>query len=561
MERWIIPKPVNDRKLLSQLASELSLPPSLAELLIRRGIVSCEHARSFVRPLLKTLSDPFLLPNMDAAIDRILRALDRKERIVLYGDYDVDGVTSLALFMKILRSFEADVHCFLPIRADEGYGLTPDGVSRCLAELQPQLLLALDCGTSSIDEIALLKAKGIDVVVFDHHECKESLPPCVALVNPKLGDSFHYLCSAGIVFKACHALLKRRPSPTFDLKEYLDLVALGTVADIVPLQDENRVLVQRGLMQLAQTRSVGLRLLMEAAGIEPPLSPADIGFRIGPRLNAAGRLGTAQEALELLMTEDLLRARGIARSLDSQNRERQLLEQRVLEEAEAQLASLGPIGSAIVLYGDGWHPGVLGIVASRIGRSHYRPTIIMGFDENGMGKGSGRSIEGLSLVEALGQCSKHLQRFGGHEMAAGLTIEKAEAAAFRQAFLQSADSILSEQQLQPRIHLDAQLDLGDLDFDFLDAHESLQPFGSGNPQPLFYVSGVTPACEPRILKEKHVRFEFQQRRARHSAMFFNGAKGQLPRPPWDVAFQIERNVFNERVTVQMLVRAIRSTPG
>lgn len=525
------------------------------------GIDSCERGRSFMRPLLKSLSDPFLLPNMNQAIDRLLLALDRRERIVLYGDYDVDGVTSLALFTKILRSFDADVHCFLPIRADEGYGLTPDGVSRCLTELQPQLLLALDCGTSSIEEIGMLQAKGIDVLVFDHHECKEQLPPCVALVNPKLGDSFHYLCSAGIVFKACHALLKRRPSPTFDLKEYLDLVALGTVADIVPLRDENRVLVQRGLVQLAQTRSVGLQLLMEIAGIEPPFCPADIGFRIGPRLNAAGRLGTAQEALELLLTDDLLRARALARSLDTQNRERQQVEQQVLEQAEAQLAASGTPGAAIVLYGDGWHPGVLGIVASRIGRTHYRPTIVIGFDGDGLGKGSGRSIEGLSLVEALGQCGSHLQRFGGHEMAAGLTIEKASVATFREAFLQSARALLTDEQLQPRIHLDAELQLGDLDFDFLDAHESLQPFGTGNPQPLFYVSGVAPAAEPRVLKEKHLRLELQQGRARHSAMFFNGARHELPRPPWEVAFQVERNVFNERVSVQMLIRAIRTTPG
>ena len=287
--KWIF-QSAADTARETALAEDLRLDPTLAALLCQRGITCGEDAQRFLFPKLKTLTDPFLLPNMRAAIERILAALDRRERIVLYGDYDVDGVTSLALFARVLRAFGAEPRTFLPLRMDEGYGLSFDGVDRCLTECKPQLLIALDCGTCSCAEIKTLRARGVDVIVFDHHECKGETPDCLALVNPKLGDDFHYLCSAGIVFKACHSLLKLRPLQNFDLRDYLDLVALGTVADIVPLVRENRVLVRRGLQQLAQTRWPGIRALMEAAGVRAPIRTGDIGFKLGPRINAAGRL-------------------------------------------------------------------------------------------------------------------------------------------------------------------------------------------------------------------------------------------------------------------------------
>ena len=271
-------------------------------------------------------------------MERLLAAVDRKERIVLYGDYDVDGVTSLALLARVLRAFGADPQCFLPLRMDEGYGLSTDGVKRCIETFHPQLLVAVDCGTSSVAEIAELRADGVDAIVIDHHEIKGALPDCAALVNPKRGGTFHYLCSVGLVFKVAHALLKRRPLADFDLREHLDLVALGTVADLVPLVDENRILVKHGLTRLAKTGSVGLRELMDVAAARPPLTPADVAFKIGPRMNAAGRLGTAEEALELLLTEDRSRARELAADLDVQNRERRTVEDQVLAQAETQLA-------------------------------------------------------------------------------------------------------------------------------------------------------------------------------------------------------------------------------
>ena len=542
------------------LVEALGCPPFLARLLTLRGMSDPADARLFLDPRLKNLADPFLLPGMRPAIERLLQAIDRRERIVLYGDYDVDGVTSLALFTRILRCLGADPHPFLPLRMDEGYGLSPEGLARCVAAHRPQLLLALDCGTCSVTEITNLRAQGVDVLVFDHHESKAEQPPCLALVNPKLGADFHYLCSVGIVFKACHALLKLRPTPGVDLREYLDIVAMGTVADIVPLRGENRIFVQRGLLQLEKSRWTGVRALIEAAGIAPPFTPADIGFKLGPRINAAGRLASAEQALELLLTDDHARARELAAALSEQNRERQEVEKAIHLEAEAMVErEFLPEHAAIIVAGDGWHPGVLGIVASRLSKAYHRATLVIGFDETGLGKGSGRSIEGLSMVKALATCAAFLEKFGGHEMAAGLTIQRARFPEFQSSFRSPARALLTDDQLRPRLYLDAEVPLADLHFDFLTHHETLQPFGIGNSQPLFLARNVRPA-ESRILKEKHYRFMLLQNgggRAQQ-AIYFGGAQRPLPDPPWDIAFLIARNEFNGRVALQLEIKALRA---
>ena len=570
--RWLLPPPdpAVDAA-AATLRRELGLPPFVANLLARRGLHTASAAQNFLHPKLNLLSDPFALPNMPAAIDRILRALTVGERVVLYGDYDVDGVTSLAILSGLLRAYGADVECFLPKRVEEGYGLSTEGIARCVETLRPRLLIAVDCGTSSVREISGLEAGGVDVIVFDHHEPPAQLPACVALVNAKLGDTYHYLCTAGLVFKVCHALLKRRPLPGYDLREALDLVALGTVADLVPLVEENRILVRRGVQELARSTRPGVRALMEVAGVKPPVRPVHIGFRLGPRLNAAGRLGTAQAALELLSTTDEARARELAGALDVQNRERQTVEQHTLLEAQTQLAGLcGEDGAlphaAIVVGARGWHPGVLGIVASRLMRSHHRPTLVVGFDEFGMGKGSGRSIEGLSLVGALGECAALLEKFGGHEMAAGLAVKEASFADFQRDFCRVARSLLSDEQLRPSLRLDAEVTLSELDADFLSCHESLQPFGMGNVQPVFLARGVVPAAEPRVLKEKHLSFSLRHRAAKSGsgfvpttrAIFFGGAQEPLPAAPWDVAFQIEANEYRGVTELQVQVQALRT---
>ena len=570
--RWLLPTPDPAVEAASKLlARDLDLPPFMARLLARRGFLTPDAARDFIHPKLNLLSDPFGLPNMPVAIDRILRAVERGERIVLYGDYDVDGVTSLTILSGLLHAYQANVLCFLPMRIEEGYGLSEEGIARCVQTLHPQLLIAVDCGTASVREIASLCKQGVDVVVFDHHEPQAELPSCAALVNAKLGDTFHYLCTAGLMFKACHALLKRRPLPGFDLKESLDLVALGTVADLVPLVEENRILVRRGALELARSRRPGVRALMEVAGVKSsPVRPSEIGFRLGPRLNAAGRLGTAQAALELLTTTDEARAHELATVLDDQNRERQQVEQRTLVEAQAQLSALcdcGPLGHAAIVVGArGWHPGVLGIVASRLMRSYHRPTLVIGFDERGVGKGSGRSIEGLSLVGALGECAALLDKYGGHEMAAGLTVREGVFADFQRDFCRVARAILTEEQLRPRLRVDAEITLAELDADFLGCHETLQPFGMGNPQPMFVVRGVSPAAEPRVLKEKHLQFQLRAATAVRNgrwvpptpAIFFGGALHDIPPPPWDVAFQVEANEYRRETKLQMQVDSVRA---
>jgi len=397
--------------------------------------------------------------------------------------------------------------------------------------------------------------------VIDHHECPAELPSCHALVNPKRTDAeadFQYLCSAGLVFKFCHALLKARPLPGFDLRDYLDIVALGTVADIVPLTGENRLLVQKGLETIANTRWVGLQALMEVAGVQAPLTPGDIGFKLGPRLNASGRLGTAQESLELLLTDDPNRALTLARDLDAQNRDRQGVEKTTLTQAEEQVAFDPERDAAIVVGAPGWHPGVLGIVASRVCRQHHRPTFVIGFDENGLGKGSGRSIAGFSLVEALHACGHLLVKFGGHEMAAGLTMQQDQFEAFRDAFNAFAQAHLTAEDRIPRVALDGELALSEISLPFLSTHERLQPFGMGNAQPLFLARGVQPLGAPVVLKEKHLRLTLGQNGARHEAIFFNGVAEPLPRPPWDIAFRIERNEWRGRVSVQMQIQRIRT---
>ena len=540
--------------------TEICRSECIARLLSRKGFRCAKEVEDFLRPRLSSLSDPFLLPQMHAAVSRILAALDKRERIVLFGDYDVDGVTSLALLDETLRAYGGAPELFLPLRIEEGYGLSRESIERCFEQHRPQLLISVDCGTSSVNEVADLKKRGVDIIILDHHEPKSELPNCVAMVNPKLMKcGFEYLCSVGIVFKLCHALLKTRSLPEFDLKSKLDLVALGTVADIVPLREENRVLVQRGAMEIARTSRIGLRKLIQLAGVRPPILPEDIGYRLGPRLNAAGRLSTAEKSLRLLLTQDEGEATVLAAELDRQNRERQDVETQIFTAAAAKIDKEFDMArdAAIVTGARGWHPGVLGIVASRIVRKYHRPAIVIGFDENGMGKGSGRSIEGLNLVEALNRCADSLDKYGGHEMAAGLAVREENFDFFAGTFHNVAREILSDEALQPCLRLDYELAFTDIDVDFLRWHEMLQPFGNGNPQPLFFAREVEPVAPPRVVNEKHLILRLRQGDRHRRAVYFNGVADQLPAPPWDIAFRIRADEYKGERLVAMQVEAVR----
>jgi len=559
--RWIIipPEELNGGPISW---SEICDFDCIARLLSRKGFASADDVQSFLRPRLKTLSDPFLLPEMQTAVTRIFSALDRPERIVLFGDYDVDGVTSLALLAEMLRAYGGKPDLFLPMRMEEGYGLSRESVERCVDQHHPQLLIALDCGTSSATEIANLRGRGVDVIVVDHHEPKSTLPECVAIVNPKVdpGSPFHYLCTAGIVFKLCHALLKTRPIE-FDLKSKLDLVALGTVADIVPLCGENRTLVQRGAIEIARSTRPGLKKLIEVSGVKSPVHTDDIGYRLGPRLNAAGRLSTAEKSLRLLLTQNEIEAKELAEFLDRQNRERQDVEKRIFLAVEERIVNeFDPSrDAAIVVWARGWHAGVLGIVASRITHKYHRPAIVIGFDENGLGKGSGRSIEGLNLVQALTRCADKLEKYGGHEMAAGLTIHEKDIDAFAEQFRGIARELLSEDDLQPRLRLDHEITFAELNFDFLGWHEMLQPFGNGNPQPLFFARGIDLPVAPRIVGENHLALVLRQQNYQRRAIFFGAALNRLPSQPWDIAFRIRADEYEGETRLEMRVEAVRES--
>jgi single-stranded-DNA-specific exonuclease len=561
--RWILP-PCENLNGGPISWGEICGSECIARLLFRKGFRRADEVRNFLRPRLSSLSDPFLLPQMHMAVTRILSALDH-ERIVLFGDYDVDGVTSLALLDEMLRAYGAAPQLFLPLRMEEGYGLSRESVERCFEQHRPQLLIAVDCGTGSAGEIAELRKRGVDVIVLDHHEAKSALPDCVAVVNPKTDPAspFHYLCSVGIVFKLCHALLKTRPLPGFDLKSKLDLVALGTVADIVPLVDENRLLVQRGAIEIAETSRIGLKKLMQVAGVRPPILPEDIGYKLGPRLNAAGRLSTAEKSLRLLATHDESEAAALATELDQQNRERQGVEKQILAAAVERIdKTFDPARDAAIVVGArGWHSGVLGIVASRIARKYHRPAIVIGFGENGMGKGSGRSIDGLNLVEALTGCASRdcgIEKFGGHEMAAGLTLREENFARFTEAFRTAARDMLSEEALQRCLRLDDELPFSEIDVEFLRWHELLQPFGSGNPQPIFFAHAVEPVAPPRVANEKHLIFRLRQGDRHRRAVYFDGAATELPPPPWDVAFRIRADEYEGETIVGMRIEAVRA---
>jgi len=544
--------------------SEICGSECIARLLFRKGFSTAEEVQAFLQPRLKSLSDPFLVPKMDAAVSRIFAALDRHERIALFGDYDVDGVTSLALMAETLQAYGASPDLFLPLRMEEGYGLSCESVERCIEQYHPQLLIALDCGTSSAAEIVDLGKRGVDVIVLDHHEPKSALPQCLATVNPKIDPAspFHYLCSVGIVFKLCHALLKTRPVD-FDLKSKLDLVALGTVADIVPLRGENRTLVQRGAIEIARSARPGLKKLIEVSGVKPPIFTEDIGYRLGPRLNAAGRLSTAEKSLRLLLTQDETEATELAEFLDKQNRERQEVEKQIFAAAEEKIAKEfdSARDAAIVVFARGWHPGVLGIVASRIAHKHHRPTIVIGFDETGIGKGSGRSIEGFNLVQALTRCADKIDKYGGHEMAAGLTIQEKNVDLFAEQFRRTARELLSDEDLQARLQLDHEISFSELNFDFLGWHEMLQPFGNGNPQPLFLAREVESIAAPRVVGEKHLQLRLRQRNYHQRAIFFGAAADALPEQPWDIAFRIRPDEYEGETRLEMRVEAVRgSTP-
>lgn len=557
---WVL-KPAGEPAVAKNAAGR-PLAPLIRQMLGQRGYHTEEEVNAFLNPKLAGLADPFDLPDMEAAVKRILEAVDQKQRVVLYGDYDVDGVTSMSIIYLTLKAYGLESHLFLPHRMEEGYGVSRDGITRVFEEFgRPDLFLALDCGTTSLQEMEALAVLDVDVVIVDHHELSPlGRPKCAALVNPKVGSRNHHFCTAGLAFKVAHALLKTRKVEGFDLKEMLDLVALGTVADLVPLVAENRTLVRRGLELIANTERPGLRALKEVAGLDGLVQTHHLGFRIGPRLNAAGRLDTALTSLHVLLAGDAAEAMHGAQMLDLHNRERQAVENSVFKEAEAMLQTLGSLNDlpSIVLGSRDWHPGVVGIVASRVSRMCHRPTILIAIDDAGMGKGSGRSIPGISLVEAIEPCRHLLSKGGGHAMAIGLSVHENNINAFRDAFAGVIRVKLATENLVPILDIDGELRLRDMTSDFLEQFKLLEPFGQGNPEPIFLCRSVSPRLPGRVMKEKHLRVTLMQDGAQQDAIYFNAPLANLPPPPWDVALRLQRNWFRGNETWQFTIEGIRA---
>jgi len=463
--RWIYtPLPVET---IDELGRNAGISPVLAELLLRGGVAKPADATKFLNPTLSALSDPFLLRNVEAGARRLRRAIAEREQIVVLGDYDVDGVSSTALLVSVLRRFGLNPRFVVPRRMEDGYGLSRSAIDRALEGGKPGLFVALDCGTNSIDEVAYLVAQGVDVLVVDHHRSKEKALDQGILINPHVvaGDEdepWRHLCTVGLVFKLAHGLLKllsaENDSVALNLKlrDYLDLAALGTVADLVPLQGENRIIARQGLKILQTTKRPGLRALMQVAGVktENEIMPVDISFRLGPRINASGRLADAALSVELMLSEDEKFCLDTARQLDAFNRERQDIERQITEEAERMIETKFSDWPGIVLYGDDWHPGVVGIVAGRVSRKYNRPCVVLG-NEGDLAKGSGRSVDGVSLVDVLGLCSEHLSSWGGHPMAVGVSLVKPQLDAFRARFAEAVRQQCGNDLIEARLELAA----------------------------------------------------------------------------------------------------------
>ena len=555
-KRWTQAAPNEDAL---ALARELELHPQVASFLWQHGYRDAEQVRAFLEPRLQTLSDPFRLTDLKRAAERILQAIGAREKMVIFGDYDVDGVTSSALLWRVLRKLGANVETFLPLRMEEGYGLSQDGVERCVEQHQPAVLIAVDCGTTATPQVAWLRERGIDVVIIDHHALPSELPAAHALVNPIRDPELKlsYLASVGLVFKVCHGLLKLMEggSARLDLREYLDFVAVGTVADIVPLIEENRVLVRRGLRQLERSQWAGLRALIEVSQVSFPVTAQDVGFRLGPRLNASGRLGDAMRSLQLLQTDDRAEAVAIASELNRNNRERQSVEMETFQQAEAQLQErYDPARDwGIVLSGQNWHWGVIGIVASRLQKRYHRPTVVIGLNEDGLGKGSGRSIDGISLVSALRDCAEHLELFGGHDMAAGLNIRAERVDAFRENFSRHVRAQAGDGDVfQPALALSGTISLPEVSDQLYRKFEELAPFGRMNPEPVFLFESITFTRPAHFFGRNHVKLFVRGEHDEIEAVGFGLGEHDWSRPPTRLAGTLDWDDYHNRVQLRIV---------
>lgn len=510
-----------DRACADELQHELNLSVSTCAILLQRGINTLSEAEKFLWPKLAYLRDSSELKNVDLAVSKIVHALTNESDIAIIGDYDVDGITSITLLIDVLKIFGANARFYVPRRFTEGYGLSTEIVARVLTDGVPGLVIALDCGTNSINEVALLKSKGCEVVIVDHHKSKDEACADCCLINPHIYEderscSQRIFCTVGLTFKLCHGLLKffRRKGDSralnFHLRDELDLVALGTIADLVPLIGENRIFCRYGLRRLSSNKKrAGLAALCRVSGLGDgiPIYPSDVAFKLGPRLNACGRLSDAVLPINMLLSADYDEALTYAYELDETNRERQNLEKEVTIEAETIVKKLYIDDPAIVLFNENWHSGVVGIISGKLARDYNRPCIVLGY-ERGVAKGSGRSTTSINLVEVCTNCADLLEAWGGHPLAVGVSLKVENIAQFRKKFYQNVAALTKHADPVEVIDLVAEINVDDINDNFMRDLELLNPFGQGNPEPIFLIRSVKIHDMPELFgtSRNHIKF-------------------------------------------------------
>ena len=551
-----------DDETIEKFANENNISKLLAKVLLNRGFKEKEKVQKFLYPKLEELYDPFLMNDMDVAVQRIIEAYETKEKVTIYGDYDVDGITSISVLKSFLTELGMDVEHYLPSRLEEGYGLNNEAVKK-VAEQSTKLLITVDCGISAYNEVEYAKELGMEVIVTDHHECPEKLPRALAVLDPKREDStypFSSLAGVGVSFKLIQALSYRLNLDRKRYLKYLDVVCLGTVADIVPLVDENRIIVTYGLILMKQTRKVGLQELIKASGYSK-IDSTTISFGLAPRLNACGRMGKADLALELILTQDRAEAQKIALELNEINKERQEVEKKIISDAIEIIERDKLYENGVIVVGnENWHHGVIGIVASKITETYYKPSILICM-ENGKGKGSGRSIEGFDLHWALTECEDLLEKFGGHEMAIGLSIYESNILKLREKLCSIAiENKIDE--LQPVVKIDAEVNSDDISFETIRDLEKLEPFGEANPSPIFMYKNLKVDSVRALSNGKHLRLVLKDNNFKYDAIAFNMGDKRLSIEignKVDIAHSLEINHFNNTDKIQFNLKDIKKS--
>lgn len=568
--KWnYVPPTSEETKAANELGEKLNISPLLAQLLIRRDITTESAAKRFFRPQLADLINPFLMKDMDLAVDRLNDAMGRKERIMVYGDYDVDGCTAVALVYKFLQQFYSNIDYYIPDRYDEGYGVSKKGIDHA-QETGVKLIIILDCGIKAIDEIAYAKSLGIDFIICDHHVPDEVMPPAVAILNPKRPDDsypFKHLSGCGVGFKFMQAFAKNNSIPFSRLIPLLDFCAVSISADIVPVTDENRILAFHGLKQLNQNPSVGLKAIIDICNLNGrDISMSDIVFKIGPRINASGRMENGKESVDLLVEKDFASALRQAKHIDEYNEQRKDIDKQMTEEANQIVAKLESQKhhSSIVLYDENWKKGVIGIVASRLTEIYFRPTVVL--TRNGeFATGSARSVTGFDVYSAIKSCRDLLVNFGGHTYAAGLTLRWDDIKKFRERFQKYVDLHIEPEQTEPVLDIDAIIDFKDITKRLHADLKKFSPFGPGNTKPMFCTLGVYDYGTSKVVgrEQEHIKLELVDSK---SSNIVNGiAFGQSAsaryiksKRSFDIAYTLEDNVF-KRNAMQLQIEDIRPT--